>query len=296
MFAEAMSAREIAAVLEVSTKSAYPWRRAWAAGGEQALHSNGAPGPARVLSEAQVQKRVAKLHEGPAAPGWVEDHRWTLARVCTLIGRMFPHHGRGQHRLGGLAPGWVHPAAADRPGRRTRRTGHRALPPAPVARGKRVARRLGAWVCFADESGLSLRPARARTWAPRGKTPIVRVAGRGGRKISVAGRTAYRGGHRPRLIYRIMLHQGRKAEPKGFGEDHFATLLDAAYQQLGGPILLVWDGLPAHKSAKMRALIAGRRWLRVYQLPGYAPELNPAQNVWSNLKRAMANLAPGHRR
>jgi DDE superfamily endonuclease len=108
----------------------------------------------------------------------------------------------------------------------------------------------------------------------------------------VAALAAYRTGHRPRLIYRILLHRGRKGEPKGFGEDHFAALLDAAHQQLGGPILLVWDGLPAHKSAKMRALIAARRWLRVYQLPGYAPELNPAENAWSSLKRAMTNLAP----
>jgi len=36
-----------------------------------------------------VQKLIVKLHEGPAAAGWDEDQRWTLARVCTLIGRMF---------------------------------------------------------------------------------------------------------------------------------------------------------------------------------------------------------------
>lgn len=162
-----------------------------------------------------------------------------------------------------------------------------------MARGKRVARRLGAWICFADESGITLRPARARTWARRGHTPIVRVAARGGRKLSVAGIVAYRTGHRPRIIYRTMVHRGHKGEPKGFGEDHFAALLDAAHQQLGGPIVLVWDGLPAHKSARMRALIAARPWLRVYRLPGYAPELNPVENLWSHLKRGLANLAPG---
>jgi len=162
-----------------------------------------------------------------------------------------------------------------------------------MASGKRVARRLGAWICFADESGITLRPATARTWAPRGQTPIVRVAGRGGRKLSVAAIAAYRPGQRSRLLYRLMTHRGRKGEPKGFGEAHFAELLDAAHQQLGGPIVLVWDGLPAHKSARMRSLIATRPWLRVYQLPGYAPELNPTENIWSSLKRGMANLAAG---
>jgi putative transposase len=104
---------------------------------------------------------------------------------------------------------------------------------------------------------------------------------------------AYRSGDRTRMLYRVMLHKGRKGEPKGFREEHFAALLESAHQQLGGPIVLVWDGLPAHRSAKMRAWIASRRWLRVYQLPGYAPELNPTENIWSSLKRSMANLAPG---
>ncbi len=162
-----------------------------------------------------------------------------------------------------------------------------------MASGKRVARRLGAWICFADKSGITLRPARARTWAPRGTTPVVSVAGRGGRKLSIAGIAAYRSGERSRLLYRVLVHRGRKGEPRGFGEVHFAVLLDNAHQQLGGPIVLVWDGLPAHRSARMRALVAARPWLRVYQLPGYAPELNPTENIWSSMKRGMANLAAG---
>ena len=41
----------------------------------------------------------------------------------------------------------------------------------------------------------------------------------------------------------------------------------------------------------MRQLIAARSWLTVFQLPAYAPELNPVEAVWSNLKRSLANLA-----
>ncbi|GLI02911.1 hypothetical protein Pa4123_81890 [Phytohabitans aurantiacus] len=43
----------------------------------------------------------------------------------------------------------------------------------------------------------------------------------------------------------------------------------------------------------MRQLIASRSWLRAYVLPGYAPELNPTENVWSNLRRGLANLTAG---
>jgi DDE superfamily endonuclease len=63
-----------------------------------------------------------------------------------------------------------------------------------------------------------------------------------------------------------------------------------AHQQLHERIVLVWDNLPTHVSRAMRQLIGARSWLTVYQLPAYAPELNPAEAVWSNLKRSLANL------
>jgi putative transposase len=160
-----------------------------------------------------------------------------------------------------------------------------------MAGGKRVARRLGAWICFADEAGHTLRPAKARTWAPRGQTPVIKVTGKGSGRISIAGMVCYKPGRRSRLIYRMMLHRGRKGEPKGFREPDFAALLDAAHQQLGGPIVLVWDNLHGHRSAAMRTLIATRPWLRVYQLPSYAPELNPAEGIWAHLKHSLANIA-----
>jgi putative transposase len=99
-------------------------------------------------------------------------------------------------------------------------------------------------------------------------------------------------GQRPRLIYRV--HPGRprrKDKRKGFTETDYARLLDAAHQQLGGPIVLVWDNLNAHVSAPMAELIAARDWLTVYQLPPYAHELNPVEPVWSHLKRSLASLA-----
>lgn len=53
---------------------------------------------------------------------------------------------------------------------------------------------------------------------------------------------------------------------------------------------MIWDNLPTHVSRAMRQLIAARPWLTVFQLPPYAPELNPVEAAWSNLKRSLANL------
>jgi putative transposase len=159
-----------------------------------------------------------------------------------------------------------------------------------VAGGKRVAGRLNAWICFADECGQTLHPAKATTWAPRGLTPVVKVTAKGGVRVSVAGLVCYRPCHRSRLIYRTLTYRGRKTDPKGFREPDFADLLDTAHDTLKAPIVLVWDRLPAHKSARMQQIIAARPWLRVYLLPGYAPELNPTEKVWAVMKRSLANL------
>jgi putative transposase len=89
MFADGKSAIEVAALLEVSTKSAYQWRRAWVAGGAQGLASRGPSGPDPKLSDEQLARLKQRLELGPAAAGYGEDQRWTLARVVALIATMF---------------------------------------------------------------------------------------------------------------------------------------------------------------------------------------------------------------
>ena len=154
---------------------------------------------------------------------------------------------------------------------------------------KRAAADLGAWLVFEDESGQGLRPPKGRTWGRRGHTPVVTVTGGSNTRVSLAALIATRPGCRPRLIYRT--HRGRRDDQrKGFTETDYARLLDAAHQQLGGPLVVVWDGLNTHTSRAMRELVAARSWLRVYRLPPYASELNPVEPVWSNLKRSLANL------
>jgi transposase len=89
MFEEGVSPVQVAGELRVSTKSACQWRRRWRAGGESALASRGPGGSGCRLSEAQLARLRAALDQGPAAHGWAEDQRWTLARVATVIGRLF---------------------------------------------------------------------------------------------------------------------------------------------------------------------------------------------------------------
>jgi transposase len=84
MFEHGADARQIASSLRVSAKSVYQWRRAWQAGGEAALASKGADGNPCKLGEEQIAQ-LRDLEAGPAAYGWAQDQRWTVAQVEALI-------------------------------------------------------------------------------------------------------------------------------------------------------------------------------------------------------------------
>ena len=116
------------------------------------------------------------------------------------------------------------------------------------------------------------------------------VTGGSNKRVPLAALIAVKAGQRPRLVYRVHPGPRRGDKRKGFTEPGYARLLDAAHQQLGGPLVLVWDNLNTHVSGVMRDLVAARDWLTVFQLPSYASELNPVESVWALLKRSLANL------
>jgi transposase len=120
----------------------------------------------------------------------------------------------------------------------------------------------------------------------------VQVTGGSNKRVSLAALIAVKPGCQPRLIYRTHTHTHSRGSDsrKGFTETGYARFLDAAHQQLGGPLVVVRDNLNAHISAAMAKLIAARDWLTVCRLPAYAHELNPVERVWSVLKRSLANL------
>jgi hypothetical protein len=96
---------------------------------------------------------------------------------------------------------------------------------------------------------------------------------------------------KPRLIYRT--HPGRRRRRggrKGLTEADCARLLDAAHQQLGGPIVLIRER-PQHPCQRRD----GRDHCGPVLADGvpaaaYAHELNPLEPVWAHLKQSLANL------
>ena len=161
-----------------------------------------------------------------------------------------------------------------------------------LGQASRLAAATGAWICFEDEAGQNLRPPKARTWAPCGHTPVARVSGKGSGRVSVAGLVCLKPGARARMFYRARIHRGRKGERRSMSEADYASLIAAAHQQLQAPVILIWDNLNTHVSAAMRRYIeAHPDWLTETRLPAYAPDLNPVEGAWANLKNGLGNLA-----
>jgi transposase len=161
-----------------------------------------------------------------------------------------------------------------------------------VARHKSTARGLGAWICFEDEAGQGLRPPKGRPWAPRGARPVVTRARRGNGKVSIAGVACCRPGRRPHLFCKLRVHRRRKGEAKGFTWQEYRDLITAARRELAAPVIWCRDNLNIHLAPELADFAEeNRAWLRVCRLPAYAPGLNPAEGIWSLLKRAIANFA-----
>jgi len=140
---------------------------------------------------------------------------------------------------------------------------------------------------FLDESGVSFTPPVRRTWAPRGRTPILRHRQRHWSRLSIAGMCCYRpDGTRARLAVHL--------QPGSYNDQVLIGVLGQLRRFLGGQkVTLLWDGLPSHRSRRMQSFIASQRgWLVLEPLPGYAPEFNPVEGLWANLKdQEFANYA-----
>lgn len=133
-------------------------------------------------------------------------------------------------------------------------------------------------IVFVDESGLSERPTRVRTWAPKGQTPVIQFHFNWKQLSMIAGVSA------DKAYFR--LHEG------AIRSEQVVDFLKALLKQIGRPLLIIWDGLKAHRSRLVRNYVDSEKGkIALAFLPPYAPDLNPVEYLWAWLKRhAMANF------
>jgi transposase len=112
-----------------------------------------------------------------------------------------------------------------------------------------------------------------RTYAPVGQTPILRewythdhLAAMGA--ISPEGK----------LYFHCQDHAINSTDVVAF--------LEHLLREVSGQMVIIWDGAPIHRSQVIKEFLANgaaqRR--RLERLPAYAPELNPGEGLWAQLK------------
>jgi len=139
---------------------------------------------------------------------------------------------------------------------------------------------------FWDEAGFSQRPSVRRTWAPSGRTPVLKQPFNW-KRLSAIGIITYRpASHQAKVFLSL--------RPGTVDSGWVVSRLRSLRRHLHGPAVLLWDGLPAHRSCTTKQFLRTcKPWLTVEPLPAYAPELNPVEPLWANLSaRELANLCP----
>ena len=134
---------------------------------------------------------------------------------------------------------------------------------------------------FFDEFGFSFQEPVARTWAPKGRRPILRRVTRERRGVSTAVGLTLSG-----KIY-------KRHFPGGMKSAHVLAALKHLQRHLPGRLLLIWDRAPIHTSHETAAYLAAQPEISLEPLPPDAPELNPEEYCHGNVKQHLKNATPG---
>jgi transposase len=135
-----------------------------------------------------------------------------------------------------------------------------------------------------DESGFMLQPVVRRTWAARGLTPELVACARHDRWSVITALTVS-----PERKHIGLYFQGFRHNICGNDCELFVWAL---HQQLRRPLLVVWDGLSAHKTAA-NSLASPDAKIVFERFPPYSPQLNPVEFVWAHTKHGrLANVCP----
>jgi transposase len=126
---------------------------------------------------------------------------------------------------------------------------------------------------FIDEAGFYLLPAAVRTYAPRGHTPILHETLTRDHRSMIGALTS-----------KGKLYLCGQNRP--FSSADVVRFLKHLRRQIGGKLLIVWDGASIHYG-EVKSFLSqgGARHIQIVRLPGYAPELNPIEGIWQYLKQ-----------
>ena len=143
-----------------------------------------------------------------------------------------------------------------------------------------AAKAQGGEVYFWDESSFRADTVHGKTWGKKGETPVI---ARPGQRQSISAASAVNA----KGAFWYSTYQG------ALNGQLFVQLLKQMMRNRRKPVHLVVDGMPAHKTKLVSEYVVSTEGrLKLHFLPGYAPELNPDEQVWSHVKRTGVSRTP----
>lgn len=260
--------------------SIYRWLSAEAAGGEEALRASKHLGPKPTLSRKQKAQVFRWINGKDPRQYGFHFGLWTRKIVADLVQQEFGL------TIGVTAIGRLLAELNITPQKPLRRAYERD--PVAIERWTRIeyprlrarAKRRGAKIFFLDEAGIRSDHVLGRTWAPRGRTPEVSTSGQRQAINAISAVNA-----RGEFWYEVF--SGR------FNAPAFIVFLKHFLRARRHPVFLVVDGHPSHRAKSVANFVQSQMGkLELYFLPGYAPELNPDEFVWSHIKRNGVSKEP----
>lgn len=267
---------DVAAALGMHAKTVYGWLAKKRAGGEAALRARPVPGRPPKLTAEQARRVFTLVAGTDPRQLQFEFALWTRDMVGELIEREFgvalssSAVGRLLRRMG-LSP--------QRPLWRAWQADPEKVQawkdtefPAIRARAKAQ----GATVYFGDEAGIRSDYHAGTTWAPVGKTPVVKATGARHSLNMISAVTA-------QGLLRYTTYTGPLTGPVFI--EFCKKLLTDTEKATGRGVYLIVDGHPVHKATKVKEWVASTKGrFQLFVLPPYSPQLNPDEWVWKNIK------------
>lgn len=280
--AEGEARKTVAAVLGVHYRTVARWVREGREPGGLAAEPQTGPAPA--LDDADLRTLADLLAKGAKAHGWPNE-LWTASRVARLIDRHFAitYHPEHVRKILKRRLGWT----SQKPRRKARERNDKEVARWVGDEFPRIVReawRRSAYLVFLDESGFFLTPTVRRTFAPRGKTPVLTAWDRRDRWSAISGVTVSPAAGRPGLYFDLLDHNAHAGDVVAFL---------AALRRRLGRVTVVWDRNNIHGRARaVEAWLAAHPDVVCEDFPGYVPDLNPDEGVWGWTKYGrLANLA-----
>ena len=263
----------VAEGMGLNRRTIYRWLEAYHYGGEQALKAKPIRGARPKLDAKQLAKLSRIIRTKTPLQLNFEFALWTLAIIREVIRREFGVSlsevsvGRLMKRLGftpqrPMYRAWQQDAALVEQWRQSEY-------PKLAARAKRE----GALIFFADESGVRSDHHAGTSWAPKGRTPLVKSTGArfGLNMISAVNAL----GH-----FRFMTVEGRMTATV------FRDFLKRLITGMDRKVFLIVDGHPTHKAKLVKRFVEDNaEHLELFFLPPYSPELNPDEFAWAHVKK-----------